>query len=82
MTFDERIRLIARLDNLIRLKFRGNARDYSRKLDISRATFFRMLNYLKTECGAPIVYSKVGGHYEYANRNIKFPLPKHLDAHA
>lgn len=70
MTFEERVRLISRLDELIRRKYRGNPNDYSKKLGISRATFFRLLNYLRTEYEASVCYSKSNCHYEYRNNGF------------
>lgn len=79
MTFEERIRLIKTLENLIKLKYRGNSSDYARKLGISNATFFRLMNYIKKELNAPICYNKGHRHYEYCesrSMNLGFLPPE------
>jgi hypothetical protein len=67
MTFEERIRLINRLDTLIKMKLKGDAITYSETLGISRATFFRLLNVLKNEYDAGVSYNKIDGCYEYSS---------------
>lgn len=78
MNFEERVRLIKNLDNLIRRKYKGSSFEYAVKLNISRSAFFRLLDYAKTELQAPICYCKTNKHYEYCkNGNIFFGfLPK------
>jgi len=66
MTFEERVRLLARLDGLIKMKYRGNARDYAGKLGVSRATFFRLLIHIKNSDGRVVYYNKYEGYYQYA----------------
>lgn len=72
MTFEERVRLMKRLDSLIKRKFKGSSFDYAAKMNISRAAFFRLLDYLKQELKAPICYSKTNGYYEYCKNGIMF----------
>lgn len=54
MTFERRVKLTARLDGLIERKYRGTATVYAEKLEISRAAFFRLLEFIKTDFDAPI----------------------------
>jgi hypothetical protein len=72
MTFERRVKLIARLDGLIKRKYRGTATDYARKLEISRAAFFRLLEFIKTDFDAPIEYNKTSGCYEYQKSGVMF----------
>ena len=72
MTFEERLRLIKKLDGLIKRKYKGNSSEYARKLNVSDATFFRLLEYVKTEFDAPISYCKKNGYYEYCRSGIMF----------
>ncbi len=72
MTFEERVRLINRLDSLIRRKYRGNSSDYSAKMNISRSAFFRLLDFVRTEFDSPICYNRVSGYYEYSKKGIIF----------
>lgn len=65
MTFEERVRLIKRLDDLLKRKFKGNSCEYAFKLGISRSAFFRLLDYVKTEFNSPVCYNKDNGGYEY-----------------
>jgi hypothetical protein len=58
MTFERMVKLTARLDGLIDCKYRDTATTYTKKLEISRATFFRFLKFIKTDFDAPIGYKK------------------------
>ena len=64
MNFYERSNLILRLDQMIRLRFRGNADSLSRRLGVSRSTFFRLLDDMKS-LEAPIEYDESGQFYYY-----------------
>jgi hypothetical protein len=70
MTFDERIRLIKRLDFLIKRRYKGNALDYAIKMGISRSAFFRLLDHIRNEFDSPIWYNKASGCYEYCKDGI------------
>lgn len=72
MTFEERVRLIKRFDSLIKRRYKGNSGEYARKMDISRAAFFRLLDYIKTELEAPVCYCKANGYYEYCKNGSMF----------
>jgi hypothetical protein len=65
--------LIERIDQLIRMKFSGNATVLAKRLNISRSTFFRALEDMKPNLNAPIIYIQVLNRYEYEQEGkIKF----------
>jgi predicted DNA-binding transcriptional regulator YafY len=64
MNFYDKTNLILRLDQMIRLRFRGNADSLSRRLGVSRSTFFRLLDDMKS-LDAPIEYNETGQFYYY-----------------
>ena len=64
MNFYDKTNLILRLDQMIRLRFRGNADSLSRRLGVSRSTFFRLLDDMKS-LDAPIEYDETGQFYYY-----------------
>ncbi len=64
MNFYDKSHLILRLDQMIRLRFRGNADSLSRRLGVSRSTFFRLLDDMKS-LEAPIEYDESGQFYYY-----------------
>lgn len=70
MTFEEKVRLIRHLDMLIRMRFKGNAYEYAKRMNISRAAFFRLLAYMKLELDAPISHNRINGCYEYSKDGI------------
>ncbi len=72
MTFEERVRLIKKLDYLIKRKFKGSSVDYANKMQISRSAYFRLLDYVKTEFDSPICYNKTSSYYEYYKNGIMF----------
>ena len=57
MNFEDRLKTLRRLHDLIRRKSTGNYQDLSRRLDVSPATLYRLLDQMK-EMGAPIVYNR------------------------
>ncbi len=65
MTFEERVKVIVHLDELIRRSYRGNAMDYARRLGLSRGSFFRLLTNLRCDFKAPVLYSRSRQCYEY-----------------
>ena len=65
MTLEERIRLIKVLDTLLKRKMKGNSNDYAAKLGISRSAFFRLIEYVRLEFNAPLIYNKEESRYEY-----------------
>ena len=64
MNFYDKTNLILRLDQMIRLRFRGNADSLSRRLGVSRSTFFRLLDDMRS-LNAPIEYDETGQFYYY-----------------
>lgn len=57
MHFEKRVRLLQRLDELIRRRATGNYQELAQRLDISPATLYRQLDELKAQ-GAPIAYNR------------------------
>ncbi len=66
MTFIEKLNLIERLDQLIRLKATGTADDLAEKLRISRRNVYMIMELMKS-MDAPILYdiTKKTFYYEY-----------------
>jgi len=64
MNFYDKTNLILRLDQMIRLRFRGNADSLSRRLGVSRSTFFRLLDDMRS-LNAPIEFDETGQFYYY-----------------
>jgi len=64
MNFYDKTNLILRLDQMIRLRFRGNADSLSRRLGVSRSTFFRLLDDMRS-LNSPIEYDETGQFYYY-----------------
>lgn len=65
MSLEEKRRLILELDRMIRGRIKGTSFDYAERLGISKSTLFRLLDYVKDELNAPIVYSPAEGRYVY-----------------
>lgn len=59
------IQNVKRVDFLIRHKATGNFRQCSRKLGISTATFYRLMEFIKEDLEAPVRYNSFRGTYEY-----------------
>lgn len=71
------IQLLKRMDTLIRLKATGNAFDFASKLDISKDSIYRLIEFMKIDLEAPIVYNKHQKTFEYSTEgrlNIGFEL--------
>ena len=62
--YEEKLHLIERTDQLIRLNATGTASQLANTLGISRVSVFRLLKYLKS-MGAPIKYCKYRKTYYY-----------------
>ena len=62
--YEELQNLIERADQLIRLQATGNSREFADTLGISRASVYRLLEYMKT-LGAPIKFNKYQKTYYY-----------------
>lgn len=65
MNFQEKSRLLLQLDELIRRRYRGDARAYAGKLGVSRGAFFRVLSTLRDEFQAPVGYDRDAQAYIY-----------------
>ena len=61
----EHIVLIRRMDKLIRMKATGNYLEFARILEISPAKLYRIIDILKNELNAPVIYNKGRGTFEY-----------------
>ena len=66
MTFLEKLQLIERVDQLIRMKATGSANDLARKLGVSRRYVYMIIDLMKT-MDAPIQYDiyRKTFYYEY-----------------
>ena len=66
MTMTERLRLIARMRDLIRRKATGTPEEFQQKIGLTRPTFYRYLELLKDdEHGGDIVYDRERGCYRF-----------------
>lgn len=61
---ERQIELIERLDQLIRLRATGNPKQLARRLDISKASLFRVFEVMK-RLNAPIVFDIALQSYVY-----------------
>ncbi len=61
------LQLLQSIDNLIRLKATGNAYELAKRLEISRRTVFRYLEYLREDCQLVINYCKIRETYYYSS---------------
>ncbi len=66
----QHIQLIERVDQLIRLKATGSPHDLARRLAISEASLYRLIDTLR-EMGAPIEFSFCYQSYIYSSE-VKF----------
>lgn len=64
MTNDEKRNLYLRLDRMIRMKYKGGASALANRLGVSRSTFFRCIEEMKS-MGAPIHYNELSQRYCY-----------------
>ncbi len=67
MTLKTYLRLLIRLDMLIRMKATGSPAQLAAKLNVSRSSLFRYMNDLK-DFGAPIAYCHQRSSYYYESR--------------
>ncbi len=73
----EHIQLLRRMDTLIGLKATGNCFEFARKLEVSKDTVYRLMEVMKSEFNAPIVYNKHAKTFEYTQQgslNMGFKL--------
>ncbi|MFK7920399.1 MAG: HTH domain-containing protein [Bacteroidia bacterium] len=71
MSLRNNVRLLERLDYLVKLKATGNPASLARRLDMSVSTLYRYLNDLK-ELGAPISYCKLRKTFFYEEEGRMF----------
>jgi len=62
----QQIELIERMDQLIRFKSTGTPRNLARRLSISEASLYRLIDTLR-EMGAPIEFSVCSQSYVYSS---------------
>ena len=65
MSLEEKRRLILAFDVLIRSKVPGKAEYMSKRLGISRSTFFRLIEYMREELYAPVIFDNEHNRYAY-----------------
>lgn len=69
MTFLEKVQLIERLDQLIRMKGTGTARDLADRLNVSHTTVYEILECMKS-MGAEIKYCRDRRSFYYLEDKI------------
>ena len=72
MSIEEKLKLILTFDDLVKRKLSGNCMEYATKMGISRSTFFRLLDVVRFEFNAPVVYNKARNRYEYESEGAMF----------
>jgi predicted DNA-binding transcriptional regulator YafY len=72
MSLEEKRRLILTLDSIIRGKVPGRAEELASKLGVSRSTFFRLIEYMREELFAPIVFDVTRNRYIYEEEGVVF----------
>ena len=80
MTFIEKLKMIERIDQLIRMKATGNAKDLAGRLGVSRRTVFDVLEIMKN-LNAPILFNNVIQSYVYqyeGSFNVSFSSPEKI----
>lgn len=53
------------MDFMIQHLCTGNAKEFARKLDLSRSTLFAYLDYMRNDLGVVILYDKYRQTYHY-----------------
>jgi predicted DNA-binding transcriptional regulator YafY len=72
MSLEEKRRLILSMDSMIRSKMPGTAEELATKLGVSRSTFFRLIEYMREELFAPIVFDVNRNRYLYEEEGVVF----------
>lgn len=65
------------MDTLIRLKATGNVFEFADKLGVSKDTIYRLIEFMKDDLAAPVVYNKYQKTFEYETEgclNLGFRL--------
>jgi hypothetical protein len=70
MSLEDKRRLILAFDVLIRSKVPGGAEYLARRLGVSRSTFFRMIEYMREELYAPVIFDEAQNRYLYEREGI------------
>lgn len=71
MKLIEQLRLLERLDQLIRLKATGTPAQLASRLEVSERTVYNLVDVLR-QLGAEISYNKCRCSYQYDNDEIGF----------
>ena len=71
MRLTTRLSLLMRIHSMIKRKGTGTPVEFASRLNISRATLFRLLKDLREDFSAPINYSKTKQSYYY-ERDYQF----------
>jgi transposase len=66
MRFFEKIKAIERIDQLIRMRATGSARDLAKRLDVSKSTMYEIIDTMKN-MGAEIEYCSHRKSYYYSH---------------
>ena len=70
MKFEDTIRQIERVDQLIRLKATGTPKELAARLELSESACYELLNLMK-RLGAPVMYCRSRKCYYY-EENVQF----------
>jgi len=70
MSLEEKRRLILAFDVLIRSKVPGRAECLAKRLGVSRSTFFRLIEYMREELYAPVIFDADKNRYAYESEGI------------
>lgn len=68
MSFEEKRRLLLQFDALIRNKTKGTSRQFARQMNVSESTFFRLLDCMRGELEAPILFDDEYSRYTYQKK--------------
>lgn len=67
MSNEERRQILLNFDRLIQMKAPGNGDAIAAKLGISRSTFFRLIDFMREELNAPIIFDNKNQCYTYSH---------------
>lgn len=69
MRFFEKIKVIERIDQLIKMKATGSARDLAKRLNVSKSTMYEIIDTMKN-MGAEIEYCNHRKSYYYIHEKV------------
>lgn len=72
MNLIDKLKLIERVDQLVRLSATGSPKDFARRLKLSESGLYRLIDLMK-QLGAPIYYSNYKASYCY-EFNVDFAI--------